>query len=124
MHDGQSGSGSALIASLIAGNPCASKMSNEENIPAATENHFHLNAYPNPFSNELNIEFSLPENAHAKLEIYNLSGQLLDVLFNGNVQASALQRIEYKPEITSGGVLIYKLQTQQTIYYGKAMMVK
>ncbi len=39
--------------------------------------------YPNPFNPYTSIEFSLPSNGNVRLEIYNASGQLADVLVNG-----------------------------------------
>jgi len=38
---------------------------------------------PNPFNPNTAIEYSLPYSGHARLEVYNMSGQLVDVLVDG-----------------------------------------
>jgi len=38
---------------------------------------------PNPFNPNTAIEYSLPYSGHARLEVYNISGQLVDVLVDG-----------------------------------------
>jgi len=43
--------------------------------------------YPNPFNPHTSIEFALPSDGHARLEIYDSLGQLLDVLVDGNRRA-------------------------------------
>ena len=83
-----------------------------------------LIAYPNPFSENLNIEFTLAEDTRVKLEIFNLAGQKIATLFEGDVKASELQKFEYHPTSFSDGMIIYRLQTAQGIYYDKAVMVK
>ncbi|OVE79481.1 hypothetical protein BVY01_02420 [bacterium I07] len=43
--------------------------------------------YPNPFNPETHIRYSLPENAHVTLEIYNIMGEKIITLFNGFMNA-------------------------------------
>ena len=38
--------------------------------------------YPNPFNPSTNIEFSISQNAKVDLSIYNLNGQLVEVVLN------------------------------------------
>ena len=38
--------------------------------------------YPNPFNPSTNIEFSVNQNAKIDLSIYNLNGQLVEVILN------------------------------------------
>ncbi len=121
-HDGNTAS--TLAATLIPGSPCgASKMAGINNVPAVDANTF-LNAYPNPFNEKLNIEFSLPADAHVKVEIFNLAGQRIAELLEGNVKGGELNKVEFSPESVSEGMFIYRLQTEQGTYFGKAVMVK
>jgi len=66
----------------------------------------------------------LNEDSHAKLEIYNISGQRLAILFDGDVKAADMQKVEYIAGDVSGGVIIYRLQTEYGTWYDKAVMVR
>ena len=45
--------------------------------------------HPNPFNPYTSIEYRLPSNGNARLEVYNLSGQLVDVLVSGDRSAGS-----------------------------------
>jgi len=63
-----------------------------------------LQAYPNPFSEKLNIEFTLPEDSRVKLEIFGITGERITDLFEGDVKAGALHQAEYEPSAVSHGI--------------------
>ncbi len=44
---------------------------------------------PNPFNPTTTIEYSIPRSGHARLEVYNSSGQLVDVLVDGHMAAGS-----------------------------------
>jgi hypothetical protein len=87
-------------------------------------NEIEMNAYPNPFSERLNIEFTLTEDSRVNLEVFNLSGQRIGSLFEGNVKAGEMTRVEFRPATVSKGFIIYRLQTERGIYFGKAVMTE
>ncbi len=80
--------------------------------------------YPNSAYGSLNICFMLQYESMAKLEIFNLSGQRIAEVFEGNVKAGELQKHEFTPDKFTDGMFIYRLQTANGSYYGKAVMVK
>mgnify|MGYP000051506614 CR=1 FL=1 len=125
-HDGQSGSSSALIAQVVPGQACGSAKQDEQdaNPLSQSESDISFHAYPNPFNEELNIEFTLTKTSNAKLEIYNLTGQLLGVLYEGEVKANEFQKFTFNSASLPNGMLIYRLQTDDAAYYGKAMLVR
>jgi large repetitive protein len=43
--------------------------------------------YPNPFNPVTNINFGLPQNADLSMNVYNISGQLVDVIHEGQMSA-------------------------------------
>lgn len=52
-------------------------------------NTFSLDNYPNPFRTTTEISFSLPEKTKVKLEIYDVTGKLVKILLNQNMNAGA-----------------------------------
>jgi hypothetical protein len=89
-----------------------------------TEPETLVKAYPNPFNNVLNIEFSLPGPSRAMLEIYSTSGQRIAVLFDGKAEPGNLYKFQYYPDEAASGMVIYRLQTETGTHFGKAVMVK
>jgi hypothetical protein len=47
--------------------------------------------YPNPFNAETTIEYALPKDARVKLAIFNIKGQLVRMLFDGEQRAGILK---------------------------------
>lgn len=104
----------------------AAKMDSQEQIPSLQEMEsvIQMSAYPNPFSDKLNIEFTLAKDSGVQLEIFNLAGQRIAELFEGDVKAGELQKHEFAPDKQADGMFIYHLQTASGSYYGKAVMVR
>jgi len=73
--------------------------------PAVTR----LKVYPNPFSEAVMIEFTASRNVNAVLEIHNILGQKIAVLFDAQVHEGVLNTVKYRPVEVSTGVLIYRL---------------
>jgi hypothetical protein len=84
--------------------------------------------YPNPFNPVTQISFSLPKAAKVKLEIYNLLGQKVVTLFDGELQAGNRQipwdGKNYKGELVSSGIYFYRLQAGDFVDAKKMILVK
>lgn len=60
----------------------------ESELSAAIPSSFELHQnFPNPFNPETTIKYQLPEAGDVKLEVYNIQGQLIHTLVNGNQSA-------------------------------------
>ena len=76
-------------------------------------------AYPNPMKNRTMIPFTVTQdNTHVQLSIYNLQGQSIRTLVNGEL-ASGFYEYEWDGRSTNGdelstGVVIYRLQTSSS----------
>ncbi|MGE5395255.1 MAG: hypothetical protein ACM3P1_10955, partial [Candidatus Saccharibacteria bacterium] len=91
--------------------------------PNATSSVFEptLKAYPNPFTDRLNIEFSYATDTKGKLEIYSVTGAKLQTLFDGPVSGGKLYNFEYVPRLVSSQVVFYHLTLDGKTQVGKVL---
>ncbi|MFN4284726.1 MAG: T9SS type A sorting domain-containing protein [Lacibacter sp.] len=82
-----------------------------------------VNAFPNPFRDQLNFRFVSPVSGRATLEVFNMHGQRLGVLFDGNISAGVANFVRYNSANVSG-MLIYKLTVGGKVLTGKVQSVK
>ena len=73
---------------------------------------FRLNHnYPNPFNPKTNISFYIEESSRARVSIYNSNGELIDEIFNREVERGYYS-VPYTPEVASG-IYLYRLEVRQ-----------
>lgn len=96
----------------------------QQRVVTQHEDKAQVRSYPNPFSEKLNVEFSLPVDSKARLDIFSSNGKKIATLFDGQVKAAELRKVEYNPAVAANGLVLYRLQTDKGVYYGKAVMVK
>jgi|GEM_PF-6951055 len=79
--------------------------------------------YPNPFNPQTNIKFSLPVPAPVALEIYSLTGELLEKLIDEEIDAG-LHSINFNAENLSSGIYIYRIQAGNFVQQRKMILMK
>jgi hypothetical protein len=79
--------------------------------------------YPNPFNPTTKIKYSVPESGEIKLAVYNLVGEEVAVLVDGNMQAGQYE-INFNAVNLPSGLYIYKLQSANSIDIKKMMLMK
>lgn len=91
--------------------------------------HFELYAnYPNPFNPSTTISYSLPKISRVTVEVYDITGRIVNTLFNG-IQEKGMNLIswdgknQFNNEVSSG-VYLYTIKTQFGILSGKMMLLK
>jgi hypothetical protein len=94
-----------------------------------TELHLDLNSaklivYPNPFSEKVNFEFEVNEDAYVTLLIYNALGQKVKTLLDKNVREGEVNTISFTPENQVSGFYIYQLKINDNIKTGKLIYNK
>lgn len=75
-----------------------------------------LNSYPNPFNTTNTISFYLENQGHAYLSVYDMTGQQVAVLLNGNLP-SGYHRRDFDAHQLPSGTYLVKL-----VYNGKSTM--
>jgi CubicO group peptidase (beta-lactamase class C family) len=78
-------------------------------ISAAVQNT--LGAYPNPFTNTVTFSFKVKESGHASLQLYDMNGKLVAMVFNGAVSKGTSQKVNFDGSKLPAGMYIGRLQT-------------
>jgi hypothetical protein len=92
----------------------------DENIPI----EFYLDQnYPNPFNPATKISFSLSENGHTLLKIFNILGQQISELVNKELTVG-YYTLEFNAENYPSGIYIYVLQQGSRVLSRKMILIK
>lgn len=79
--------------------------------------------YPNPFNPETNIQFSLKQQGHVELSVYNILGEEIAKLVNSELTAGT-HNIKFNGANFASGVYFYKLKVNEFTAIKKLMLVK
>jgi predicted CXXCH cytochrome family protein len=79
--------------------------------------------YPNPFNPTTSIEFAIPENGYAKVEIFDLQGKALTEMFAGNLNAGEY-KIVFNGDGFPSGIYFYRFTTSNTVMTKKMTLLK
>ena len=79
--------------------------------------------YPNPFNPSTKIKFDVAKAGIVNLSVYNMLGQLVTTLVNGERAASQYE-ITWDATNLATGVYIYRLQAGSTVITKKMLLVK
>jgi len=83
-------------------------------------NALTVSAYPNPFSDNINFEIETKQSGHGVLEVYNVTGQKIKTVFNGNMSAGR-QRVSMKVPAQQTSVLFYVFRMGDQKVTGKLL---
>ena len=92
---------------------------------------FSIGVFPNPFNPTTTFRVSLPEASSIKLSVYNMIGQRIAVMVDGEVQAG-FHDFTFNGSNLASGMYIYRLESksggegndQMKIRSGKIMLLK
>ncbi len=85
---------------------------------------FHLaQNYPNPFNPETIIDFQIVTPGQVNLAVYNLQGQLVRTLVNGEM-ASGTHQVRFDASALASGVYVYRLTSNNMSQAKKMILVR
>ena len=86
------------------------------------------NNYPNPFNPSTTIEFSIPQTGRVKLSIYNIRGQKVKTLINGDIERGKHRVVwdgrDDGNRSVASGVYFIRLEAEGKSTVRKAMLLK
>jgi hypothetical protein len=82
-----------------------------------------LSNYPNPFNNQTNISYSLPESSNVKLYIYNLLGEIIAEHIE-DYKPAGIHTYHFNANYLSSGVYLCRLETGPKSTMTKMILIK
>ncbi|TNE69559.1 T9SS type A sorting domain-containing protein [bacterium] len=107
-----------VVGDWIGGN--GSPVEQPEELPKQVELYQN---YPNPFNPQTAIHFYIPQSAPVELRVYNVLGQLVDVLLRETRQAGK-HSVNFNGIGKSSGVYFYELRIGEQQFIKKMMLIK
>ena len=86
--------------------------------------NFNLSeAYPNPFNPTTSVELAMPQDGFVSVKIYNLMGQVVATLHEGNLTANSYS-FTWDAADVSSGMYFLKAETTGNVDIQKIMLMK
>ena len=77
--------------------------------------------YPNPFSDKLQFEFSSPKTVHAKIDMYDMTGRMIQTIFNNTIEGGTMYNAEFKPGKVVNAMYFYRITLGDQSRNGKVL---
>ena len=83
-----------------------------------------IEAYPNPFNPEVNINFSTNSSQFIEVSIYDLTGQKIEILYNGFVLKNTINSIVWNANNFSSGEYFIQVKSGNDLATKKITLLK
>jgi hypothetical protein len=108
---------------ILTSNGCREGLAEESNMLVPI-NFMEAKAYPNPFSEITTIEFTTLSDARTTVEIYNLAGIRVAVLFDDVLAALEQKRIEFNASGLADGIYTYHIKSEKDLITGRIVLLR
>ena len=78
--------------------------------------------YPNPFNPTTNIQFAIPRSGNVELKVYNVLGQVVSTLVNGQY-ATGTYEVQWNAKNLASGIYFYRLSVNSNVVATRKMML-
>jgi hypothetical protein len=101
------------------------KYSQEVNATVSAPHVYELSQnYPNPFNPSTTISFTVPADGRAVLKVYNIVGQEIGVLFDGQAEAGKYNQVQFNASGLASGVYFSRLEYDGKVQLKKMQLLK
>lgn len=83
-----------------------------------------LENYPQPFSETTHFRFIIDYDTHAKLEVFDVNGKLINIVFDRNVEANEEVNVEFNGSQLSSGMYFYLLKAGDLVITRKMIIIR
>lgn len=80
--------------------------------------------FPNPLTDNTRIQFTLPIQDRVTIEVYDITGRLVDTIARDKIYQAGLNPIDWNPPNLSSGTYIYVLKTDEHYISKKMTIIK
>lgn len=80
--------------------------------------------YPNPFNPTTTITFTLSENSHVTLKVFDNLGREVATLVDADLKTGVVHRAIFDASRLSSGLYLYRLETEKDAQVKKLMLLK
>lgn len=80
--------------------------------------------YPNPFNPNTNINYSIPITSKITLEVFNIVGQKVATLINGETKSPGRYSIQFNASKLPSGMYFYRLNSNGKVLTQKMTLIK
>ena len=109
--------------------PCPATPNVDPNWDEGTEteivsDNIYLHAFPNPFSDQLIIEFEVIETDNVMVNVLNLQGQLLATVHDGHAEEGELVTTQFNAGNLPAGIYLIQVINAETTMVKKVVLTK
>jgi hypothetical protein len=80
--------------------------------------------YPNPFNPTTTIEFTVPRNGPTTIKVYNVLGQEVATVFDGEVEAGKINTVRFDASNFASGLYFYTLRNVGKVETKRMLLLK
>ena len=103
--------------------PCSSNKKST-NLEGDVYSNLFYEIYPNPFSGSTTIEFILEEKTEVAVELFNLTGHRIKVIYEGFVESSNMISLVIDESDLTSGIYYCILKTEFGLFSKKLVLIK
>ena len=82
-----------------------------------------MRTYPNPTSDQINVEYRLNEETDLDLSVYNIKGDLIKIIDLGSMsEGSHTYQLDLSQNSLSPGIYVVQLRTNSSIQTNKIIL--